>query len=112
MKRIGRLVFNPDKDSFEGKSWKGEIGKGTERFSFIIYKEKGKYLVSIKEKFYGTNKIHTWNRPIKSNRIFVGGNIKEMTSIIGRSKGKITINTLPKDIKEKVNREIILYKLK
>ena len=112
MKKIGRLIFKPDKDSWSGKSIKGEIGKGTERFLFVVYKKKDKYLVSIKEKFYGINKIHTWNRPYKSKGMSIGGDLKEMISVIGRGKGKITINTLPKDIKEKVNREIILYKLK
>lgn len=112
MKIVGRLVFKPDKDSWAGKSWEGESGKGTERFSFIIYKKKGKYPVTIKEIFYGTKKTHTWNRPFKSKGKLVGGDLEEMIDVIGRGKGRITINTLPKDVKEKVNREIILRRLK
>lgn len=39
MKKIGRLVFKPRK-----------IFWGVERMSFIVYKNKGEYLIKIREK--------------------------------------------------------------
>lgn len=95
-KKVGRLVFKPTK-----------IIWGTERMSFVVYKNKDKYLVNIKEKLVDLKKLHDWG-------IHKWG-LVDMMKIIsdkGKRRGRITINTLPKEVMERANKELILDRLK
>ncbi len=98
MKLIGRLVFKPRK-----------IFWGAERMSFKVYRDKGEYLVKIWEKHIGLKKLLP----------YVTGKwgLLDMMKLISRSerkngKGRITINTLPKEVMNRAKKELILYNLK
>ena len=98
MKKIGRLVFKITKPT--KKDW--NIG-----FSFIIYKNKGEYFVKASERINRFGKNHIWTRKIE---------LLEMMILINHSRkrngsGKITINTIPKEVMDKANRELILHRL-
>lgn len=96
MKKVGRLVFKPTK-----------IIWGTERMSFVVYKNKDKYSVNIREKLVDIKKLHDWGRS-KWGLI----DMMRIISDRGKRRGRITINTLPKEVMDRANRELILYKLK
>lgn len=99
MKKIGRLVFKVTKPN--KKDW--NIG-----FNFLVYKDKGKYFVKVREKLKEFKKLHSWGGMV---------GLIDMMILISRSRkrnesGKITINTLPKEVMDKANRELILDRLK
>ena len=97
MRLIGRLVFKPK-----------EIFWGVERMSFKIYKNKGEYIVRIWEKNIGLKKLHFYN--IKEEY-----GLLDMVKIMARSEkrhgGKITINTLPKEVMDRAKKELIIKRL-
>lgn len=99
MKKIGRLVTKIVKPTKQ--NW----NKG---FSFIVYKNKGEYFIEVSEKMKG-GKIHSWGKekyPLSDMVVLIDNSEK-------RNKGmKITINTLPKEVWERANRELILHRLK
>lgn len=98
MKKVGRLVFKP-----------ANIFWGVEKMSFAVYKNKGEYLVKIWEKQKGRKIPFYWGAR--------KWGLADMMSIINQSerkngKGRITINTLPKEVMDRANKELILEKLK
>ncbi len=99
MKLIGRLVFKPR-----------EIFWGVERMSFKVYRNKEEYIVRIWEKNIGWKKLHFYN-PIKKEY-----GLLDMVKIMARSEkrhgGRITVNTLPKEIMNRAKKELILHNLK
>ena len=95
MKKIGRLVFKPNK-----MFW------GVERLSFVIYKNKKDYLVYVYEKNKGMKKLLDWQHEIT---------LGYMVRLVNNKRyygGKITINTLPKEIIDRANKELILENLR
>jgi len=95
MKRMGRIVFKPNK-----MFW------GVERLSFIIYKNKKDYFAKVYEKNKALKKLLDWGHKIEL------GYMMKMINNKKYSGGKITINTLPKEVMDRVNKEIILERLK
>ncbi len=96
MKKIGRLVFKPKK-----------IFWGVERLSFIIYKNKKDYSVRVYEKNEAQKKLLEW----ETHEITLGN----MIMMINNKRycgGRITINTLPKEIMDRANKELILENLR
>ena len=99
MKKIGRLVFKPNK-----AFW------GVERLSFVIYKNKGNYFVRVYEKNKALKKLLDWASG-RMGRIDLG----YMMKMVNNKKycgGKITINTLPKEVMDRANKELILENLR
>lgn len=95
MKKIGRIVFKPNK-SF----W------GVERFSFVIHKNKKDYFVRVYEKNEARKKLLDWGHKI---------DLGYMMAMINNQKfggGKMTINTLSKEVMGRANKELILWSLK
>ena len=98
MKKIGRLVFKPKK-----------IFWGVERLSFIIYKNKKDYFVRVYEKNEGRKKPLDWGKGIHQINL---GYMMRMINNKRYDGGKITINTLPKEVIDRANKELILENLR